>query len=311
MARAQGAQTALAGVFESVYGTAPGSGFIALPFNSTTLGSEQGLLASPVLGLGRDARKPFRDVINVDGEVDVPIDIPTIGIWLKALLGAPSTSGTTPKTHVFTSGGLTLPSLTLEKGFAQVPSFEMLTGLVADEMSFSFTRSGLAGAKVKLIGQGLARATSTGAGTPTVYALDQVSQFQGGIKRDASDLADIVSADFTFKNGLERAEVIRADGLIDDVDPGLATLTGTIVARFASTTLLAQATAGSACALEFSYTISGSKSLTLEMPYVYLPVGRTPINGPGGIQVSFEFQASAVSGTPMLTATLVNAISSY
>ena len=55
MARAQGARAQMALAFESVYGTAPAAGeFWQMPFASCNLGSEQNLLASELLGYGRD-----------------------------------------------------------------------------------------------------------------------------------------------------------------------------------------------------------------------------------------------------------------
>jgi hypothetical protein len=39
MARAQGARAQMALAFETVYGTAPASGYTRVPFASTTLGS--------------------------------------------------------------------------------------------------------------------------------------------------------------------------------------------------------------------------------------------------------------------------------
>ena len=44
MARAQGARAQMALAFETVYGTAPASGYTRVPFASTTFGSEQPLL---------------------------------------------------------------------------------------------------------------------------------------------------------------------------------------------------------------------------------------------------------------------------
>lgn len=44
MARAHGARAQMALAFESVYGTAPASGYRTVPFASTTLGSEQPLI---------------------------------------------------------------------------------------------------------------------------------------------------------------------------------------------------------------------------------------------------------------------------
>ena len=50
MARAQGARARMALAFETVYGTPPGSGYTRMPFASTTLGAEQPLLNSELLG---------------------------------------------------------------------------------------------------------------------------------------------------------------------------------------------------------------------------------------------------------------------
>ena len=55
MARAQGARAQMALAFETVYGTAPASGYTRVPFASTTLGSEQPLLN---IGAARLRKRP-------------------------------------------------------------------------------------------------------------------------------------------------------------------------------------------------------------------------------------------------------------
>ena len=50
MARAQGARAQMALAYETVYGTPPVSGFRLMPFARATLGSEQPLLESELLG---------------------------------------------------------------------------------------------------------------------------------------------------------------------------------------------------------------------------------------------------------------------
>ena len=93
MARAYGANAHLLAAFETTYGVAPVLGFVKFPFVSTSLGSEQGLIDSDILGQGRDPAAPSRDVIKVEGDLVVPIDLRYFGRWLKALLGDPATSG--------------------------------------------------------------------------------------------------------------------------------------------------------------------------------------------------------------------------
>ena len=88
MARAHGARAQMALAFETVYGTAPATGFRTVPFASTTLGSEQPLIASELLGQGRDPLTPIRDAVTADGDVVVPIDVENLGLWLCAATGA-------------------------------------------------------------------------------------------------------------------------------------------------------------------------------------------------------------------------------
>jgi hypothetical protein len=164
MARSQGARAQLASAFELVYGTAPASGFAKLPFVSSSLGSEQGLIASDLLGQGRDPSEPIRDVINVDGDIVVPVDLRNFGHWLKLLFGDPTTTGTGPYTHSFESGGWDLPSMAVEIGMPEVPYFGMCTGVRADSMTFRMQRSGPANATLACVAQGEAKAAVSGAG---------------------------------------------------------------------------------------------------------------------------------------------------
>jgi len=312
MARASGARAQMLLAFESVYGTAPGSGYSRIPFASTNLGEAQGLIDNELLGYGREPLAPSRDVITVDGDLVLPVDVHAAGFWLKALLGAPTTTGTTPKVHTFNSGATSLPSLALEKGLPEVPTYEMFTGCVVDKIAFNQQRRGPLQMTATVIGQGMARATSSGAGSPADITVNRFSHFQGAIKRNTVALGSIVSTEFTYSNNLDRVEVIRADGKIDGLDPGIASLGGNLVARLADTTLLDQASNGTTCDLEFSWTISANLKLVITAHEVHLPRPKTEVSGPGGIQCTFAWQgAKAVSPARAMTAVLTNAVASY
>lgn len=313
MARAYGSRAQLALAFESTYGTAPASGYTKLPFASAGLSSEQPLIDSELLGYGRDPLAPIKDAVTADGDIVIPVDVDGMGFWLKAAFGAPVTTGTTPKVHTFKSGSLTLPSMAIEIGTPEVPNFSMFAGCRLDELQFTMSRTGNLQATAKLVAQGEARATTTAAGTPAALAqVKRFGHFQGAIKRNGADLANINSAEVTYSNGLVRVETIRADGKIDGADPSVASLKGTIEARFADTTLLDQAASGASCALEFSWTISASEKLVLTAHEVYLPVPRRAIEGPGGVQATFAWQAALNSAaSAMCTMVLSNAVASY
>jgi hypothetical protein len=312
MARAQGARAQLALAFESVYGTAPASGYKLMPFAQFDLGASQPLIENELLGFGRDPLAPIKDAITADGSVTIPLDVENLGMWLKGAFGAPTTTGTTPKTHTFQSGGVSLPSMSIELGLPEVPHYAMSTGVMVDKLSWTMQRSGLLTGKVDLVAQGEAVAAVTGAGTPTSMTLQRFGHFNGSITRDGSALANIVSAEIAYANNLDRVETIRADGKIDGADPSIASLTGSFTARFADQTLLNQAIAGTPCELIFAHSLGANASFTFTAHAVYLPRPKIAVPGPGGIQATFDWQAAkATSPARMCTAVLVNTVAAY
>lgn len=312
MARQHGARTQMALAFESVYGTPPASGFKLMPFAQAQLGAEQPLLNSELLGYGRDPLPPIKDAVTADGDVVVPIDVEAFGYWLKAAFGAPTTTGTTPKVHTFQSGNWSLPSMAIEVGMPEVPRFAMYAGCMLDQLSWQMSRSGLLTASARLIAQGESVATATAAGTPTGITLQRFGHFNGVVKRNGTALGNVVSAEITYANNLDRIETIRADGKIDGADPGLATLTGRMEVRFADNALVTQAIDGTPCELEFAYSLGANAAFSFTAHAVYLPVPRIEIGGPQGIQATFDWQAAkAASPARMCTAVLTNTVASY
>lgn len=315
MARARGARAQMALAFEATYGVAPASGFIKIPFApGTGLGMEQPLLENELLGFGRDPVAPTLDVITAGGDVTVPIDLENWGLWLRAAFGAPVTTGAAaPYTHVFESGAWTLPSLAIETGLPDVPNYGMAVGCMVDTLSWTMQRSGNLTAKVGLRAQGEEAPTSTSnAGTPTEKSLIRLGNFNGSILRNGTQLANIVSGEVMYSNNLDPIETIRSDGKIDGLDPAMAACRGSITVRFADRVLLDQAVSGASCALDFTLEKSASEKFTFSVPRVFLPRPRITIDGPNGIEVKFDWQASQqADGSPMVVATLINAVDAY
>lgn len=313
MARARGANASMAAAFETTYGTPPAAGYKKLPFVSSALGDEQNLIASDLLGYGREPLPPSRDVVKNEGDAVVPVDLRNFGYWLKLLLDAPtSVDNTGVFTHTFVSGALTLPSMAIEIGMPEVPSYGMNFGVRANSMKIQLQRSGLLNATMSLIAQGETKAGSSSAGSPTEAVIERFSQFMGEIKRNGTSLGQIVSAELTYSNNLDKVEVIRPDGRIEDADPAMVGVMGTVNIRFADTVLLDQAVAGTACELSFGWAINANKSLLFTVHEVYLPKPKQPITGPGGVQAAFAFQAAE---DPVLqktlTAVLTNDVTAY
>lgn len=309
MPRAIGANSRLLMKAETTYGTAATGNYLRVPFISCDLGAEQPLLDADVIGVGanRDPAAPFMDTVTVAGQAVVPVDLINIGHWLRLLLGAPVTTGSTNFVHTFGSGGATLPSNSIEVAYPDVPSFDMCTGVRADTMELDFTPTGAATATFGLLGQGSTRGGTTGGGTPTSAAYTAFNKAQGSILRSASALAQVTGARVNFSNGMEAVRTIRADRRVEGVDPGLARCNGQITVRFENTTLLSQAQAGTSASFDLAFTIDANRSLNLTLHEVYLALAKTPIQGPAGVEASFDFRAAFnATATRMMTAVLRN-----
>jgi hypothetical protein len=314
MARAQGARAQMALAFETTYGIPPAGGFTKMPFASTTLGSEQPLLNSELLGYGRDPLAPIKDAVTADGNVVVPIDALAFGFWLKAAFGTPVTTGAVPGpfTHEFRSGAWSLPSMSIETGMPEVPRYAMYSGCVLDSLSWQMQRSGLLTATASLVAQGEAIASTSAVGTLADLALQRFGHFNGAITRNGQPLGNIISAEIAYANNLDRVETIRSDGRIDGADPSIAALTGKIEVRFADQVLVNQAIAGDPCALTFAYSLPSGEGFSFTAHAVYLPRPRIEIPGPQGIQATFDWQAARdITLGRMCTAMLVNDFEEY
>ena len=189
---------------------------------------------------------------------------------------------------------------------AQVPAFFMHTGVMLNSIALEFQRSGAAAATVNAIAQGETRFTSSQGGTPTTLAFSRISQFQGAITKAGQPVGNLTSGSLTYSNNLEKIETIRSDGLIEGADPTVAALTGRIDVRFADTSLIDDASSGTPVDLEFGYTIGSSKVL-FTAHEVYLPKPKLAVDGPSGVQASFDFQGAKNDAAGwMLAVTLIN-----
>jgi len=209
--------------------------------------------------------------------------------------------------HVFTSGAQDIPSYTIEVGQPEVPAFFVHTGVKLDSIALEFQRSGAAAMTISAIAQGETRFAASQGGTPTTLAFSRISRFQGAIKQGGNPVANLTGGSLTYANTLEKIETIRSDGRIEGADPTIAALTGRIDVRFADTTLIDLPTSGTAVDLEFGYTIDAGLKVLFAAHEVYLPKPKLAVEGPGGVQASFDFHgAKNDAAGRMLTVTLTN-----
>jgi hypothetical protein len=312
MPRAQGSNASLLLLDEVTYGTKPGGNWKKLPFNSSDFGAEQKLVADDTIGHGREAIDPSQDVIDVQHSAVVPIDVRNIGYWLKGLLGAAVDTGAGPYDHTWKSGAAALPSRSIEIGITDVGQYFVKTGAVIGSMDFDFKPSGNAQSNITLIAQNDTRSNATSGGAPTSLAYQRFSQFTGSILLGGVALAGITEAKLKYDNKIDTTRTIRPDGLIEGVDPNMCDISGTLTARFEDATLFGDAESFDPVALQLGWTIDEATSLIFTLPRVFLPRPKSSVKGPGGIDLSFDFQTSHDPSVGyQLQAVLSNDVATY
>ena len=142
MSRSYGTAAQLLVLKESTYGTAPTGNYEKMSFFSSTIGAEQPLIKDPLLGLGREPRVPFRDIMKAEGDVVVPVEPRDFGRWLQFLMG-PSTD-----TGVAATGSIT---------FTANPN--ATNTIIVNGVTWTFVASGATGNQTNI--QGSLSATMT------------------------------------------------------------------------------------------------------------------------------------------------------
>lgn len=316
--RAIGANFRLLHKTESTYGTAPSGDWAQVPCFSFDLGGTADLLDDPALSAAaevtRDANGYMLGRSTIAGQAVVPVDLESLGSWLRLLLGAPSTSGSSDYTHSYVSGAATLPSAAFEKALTQITKYSLLTGVKANTMALVATTDQRPRATFGLLGQDEAISGSSSAGTPTFAGMTGFHQSQCSLTLGGSAFPNVSSFSLNYSNGMEPFYDLNSADTVLAIDEGRATCSGSITLRVSEDGLglITDAIAGTRRALVLKYEISATKSIAFAIPQAALARASVPINGPGGIDITVNFfgEYNASAGE-MLQVDLKNQIASY
>jgi hypothetical protein len=308
---ATGSTTEILVALESTFKAKPAdAAFRAMPYHSARIGVTQALESEPILGRGRGAQDPVPGAKDGSGQVEVPVDVRYVGLWLASMFGAPTTTiDAGVYTHVFTAGGDALQSLAFEKRFSRAGHYELVTGVQVDTLGLSIQESGAARLSASVMAAREVAATGAHVAAPSAkWALERLSNFQASIKVSDDVVANLTAAQITLANALERVPSLDGTGEPAAYDPGVFGLTGSLTARLLPGALRTAALTAVPVALEFQWRISDSKLLKIEAPRVWLPKPVSEISGPGGVEVGYDLLgAEAFDGDAALcTVTLIN-----
>jgi hypothetical protein len=298
--------------------TAATGNYHTLPFFSHTILPSEALTDERTLGIGqgRDPESADTDALTVGGDLVAPFYLHSMGLLLTMLLGDPVTTGSGGNfTHVWKSGKFGLPVYTLE---LQTPRqdhtrrIDQAIDLMANTMQLQFATGGVERATFGMMGADIVKLATTGAGTPGAApaAGTRLLRKARTISVDGSDVARIVGGSLTYSNNLDPQTYLKNS--VQEVDEGLASLTGSLDLRFDTDALMDKATAGTPVGIATAWSIDANKSLTIAANTVRLQRTGLSITGPNGIQQSFQVRGEKTPADgAMLVVTLKNQTASY
>jgi hypothetical protein len=312
--QAQGSKGQLNMCFESAYGTTPETpSGILLPIHTSEIKSTRGLNESKVIRNNKNPAMPSTGNIDVAGSVKIPLDQIAIGYWLKALLGAPTTTGAgDPYTHTYKPGDQ--PSMVLEQGFTDIGKYFLYNGCKVDKFSFELGGEGDLEVAIDIKGQKETSGDASFDSTPTLLTLTKYHQFQGSIKEAGVAIATLTKAKFDISCGLDGdSYCIGAQGLRDGLAEDVLQISGSVTALFKDTTLITKAMNTTESSLEFILTASASRTLSFLFPEIFYERSSPGISSPKGIIVELPFKAFYENAAELaaFVVTLKNGVASY
>ncbi len=219
------------------------------------------------------------------------------------------TSGTTPKTHTFHPGPGPCRACRSRPRCRSWPRYAMYTGCVRRPAQLADGPLGIADRDSPARGAGRGGGAVSGVGTPTSLGLQRVGHFNGSISRNGVPLGNVVSAEITYANGLDRIETIRNDGRIEgQIQAWRPSPVGSRSASPKARWLIRPLRAPLRTGLRL--VARGRGELHLHAHAVY-PPPRIEIPGrrhPGQLRLA---GGQAASPARMCTAVLVNSVSGY
>jgi hypothetical protein len=283
--------------------------FTRIPLISSGLGKKRSVEGDSLAGMGRDPQKVWQGISDVSGDVRAPLDLRYLGFFLTGLFGdAVTTEDDGVFTHTFKSGGLNLPTFSLETAHKGPGKFDLALGVMVNSMTMDMANTaGRAGATFSLLGMTQTTHAATQGGVPEELVHAPCSNLQGKIKKGGVVLGDINSGSLTYSNNMEVFRSVGSSGEVDQTGIGESSTSGSISTRFSNRDFFELAESGTPLDLEFSYELSAGLKLVITVHEAILDLPAPAVDGPGGYGADFNFTAVRNAGTGVaVTAVLIN-----
>lgn len=305
MADARGSNSQVVMQKETTFNTDPVTPDVTkIYFITCGLRSVRPLLPSPTIQSNRNPSAPGQDVDDVSGPLQVELQA-YMAQLLEGVFGTVVTTGAGPYVHTFKVGSV-LPSYLLEVGNTDIAKYRKYTGVKVGRMNLTVSPKGLVTVDFDLVGAKEVAGTAPFDATPTDLGK---TTFTGRaistIEEGGAAIANVLSIDgLAFDNGLDSdGYYVGGGGYRGAIDESMVKVSGTLKAKFAATTLLDKALAGTESSLKIIWSLgdglgsAGNESLELKVAELKYTYASPVVEGPNGVMVSLDFEGYYVNSS--------------
>jgi len=245
----------------------------------------------------------------IEGSVSLPITAGNTALLFKHALGAVSTTGSSPYTHVCTMADPFALGLTAEIGRpgndGTVRAFTY-AGMKISTLEMQVAVGDLLTAEFGLIGT---TAESIGSVTSASYGSSlEVVSFTGAAITVGGTAYPCMDFSMSVDNGLQADRfVLGSDTALQPIAANLAEVTGSITSEFVDATAYNRIVNNTQAAITATFTDASGKTITISMPVCRFD-GDTPnVGGPEMVQLELSYKALFDGTQSPVTITVVNA----
>ena len=176
-----------------------------IPFNTESLTISRAKNTAATLRGTRNPAEPFDGNTAVDGDLVVPVDTSTFGLWLALLFGAPESTSQDDSLykHVFKSGE-ELPSFWTEVMIAtQTPIYKRSLGCKINTLAMETGGDGELTATLGLMAASQTQESAAAVVAPEQMPFNRLANFQALLKVDGEVTGNAMSFSVNLDNGLD------------------------------------------------------------------------------------------------------------
>lgn len=230
--QAVGARSHLAFVEETEYGVTPAAPTLTKMANAiygeSLAATYEELMSNQITG--NRARSAVRQGNQtVSGKVPLEASVANIATLLKHTLGAHTSTGAGPYSHVFKRGALPV-GLTLEKWFADISKGYKFTGCRVNSMTLQVGSTGLVTGDIDFMGREMTTLTAPLGTLNEGAAHKPLAHHEATVKIDGL-VADVMALNLTITNGLAATQLVGSRFAAGQVE-GVGDVTGQITLMF-------------------------------------------------------------------------------